>query len=182
MGPDRWRDGLQACIRSLVTVVKPAVDRSGDPLASEQVALVARYLDFLAQRIDVYRDRGLAILLSYAELADRVRDALARAGTLPDSVTALREAADRARAVGADPRSRPSEIEATTNEVKTELSRIVRQLGPAETGVQAEVAAAVTEHATGLVALGRAWFAPQRWENDADRIPRLEDILDRNRT
>lgn len=175
---DRSIDGLRACISSIDKIIGPAVEAAGDKLAAEQVHLVSKYLSFLAERLPLTGWR------SRVELEDAVRQGEQVAAAVGDGdAPVVVEAAAHLRAQVAAARERLSgaevaaaDLEAGTAAVRTAVSLLVRLAGAEDTASRAEVRRLVVETSRPYVDLQRAWFAPQRWEDDATAVPDLEVI------
>lgn len=170
---DRTLDGLRACVASLKTVVGPAVEASGDKLAREQAALIAKYLSFLIDRLDHAADRSRAELSHHVAMGDAVAALLAAAGLADDGLDAALGQGRDALAQGG---AAKAVLETATAQVQAALGRIVRGLGEQAHPLRAPVERAVLHGSRGIVALQRAWFAPQGWEA-AGAAPDLETLL-----
>jgi hypothetical protein len=171
---DRTVNGLRGCISSLRMTVGPCVEQTGDSLAREQAALMARYLNFALQRLDLIGDRVRFELDCYVDMAGDVADALNRQGHQPRELVALR---DRAAATLASPAARQVELEAISAALRTEISRIVRSAAVGRPASRAAVDAAVVARSRALIEFQRSWFAPQAWESDADHLPDVEALI-----
>ena len=171
---DRTLDGLRACITSLNTIVGPAVERAGDTLAREQVALMAKYLGFLTDRLDYAEDRSRFELGAYADMADAVCDCLKGAGIGDDALETRRL---RAREILNGGAATKRDVETASGELQAAVSRVVRALGEQNHPIRPEVDRIVIKASIPVVSLQRAWFAPQAWEADAVTVPDIDEVL-----
>ncbi|MGE0231184.1 MAG: hypothetical protein AB7O39_08220 [Flavobacteriaceae bacterium] len=170
---DRTLDGLRACITSLTTIVGPAVDKSGDTLAREQVALMAKYLGFLVNRLDYAERRSRFELSAYADMADAIADCLAAGGVSDSELDGRRHDARALLDSGAG----KSEVETACGKLQAAISRVVRALGEQGHPLRPEVDRIVFRQSLAIVSLQRAWFAPQDWEAAGVSVPDIDEML-----
>lgn len=170
---DRTLDGLRACITSLNTIVGPAVDISGDTLAREQVALMAKYLGFLVERLDYAEERSRFELGAYADMADAVAECLKGGGVSDQDLDGRRSHARALLENGAG----KSAVETASGDLQGAISRVVRALGEQNHPLRPDVDRIVFKHSTAVVSLQRAWFAPQAWEAAGVTVPDIDRML-----
>ncbi|MCB1476370.1 MAG: hypothetical protein H6883_04295 [Rhodobiaceae bacterium] len=170
---DRTLDGLRACITSLNTIVGPAVDKSGDTLAREQVALMAKYLDFLVDRLDYAEDRSRFELGAYADMADEIATCLS-GGSVSDAELDERRGLARTLLSGGAGKGR---LESASGDLQASISRVVRALGEQDHPLRTQVDRIVIRHSNAVVSLQRAWFAPQAWEAAGVTVPDIDEVL-----
>lgn len=167
----RMADSIRASITSLDQVVGPAVAASGDRLAMEQVALMSRYLGFLAQRIGLLHERARADLRIHAEIAAGIIEILDE-----ESPSSLRSARAAATLALASPELGHLALEEACRRVRTEVSCVVRARKPDDPTRRA-IDQLVIDQSRAFIALQRSWFAPMMWEADPGAIPTLESVL-----
>ena len=173
---DRTLDGLRACVSSLRTIVAPAVELSGDKLAREQTRLIAKYLDFLIERLDHAEDRSRYELDRYVEIAEAVATLLASRDLRDDELDGA--LASGRQVLGRTAAAKPA-LESATARIQSALSRIVRAMGEQSHPLRAGIEKAVMEGSRAVVSLQRAWFAPQGWEPKGS-APDIDILLGSN--
>ena len=165
---------LTACITSLDTVVAPAVD-AGDPLATEQVRLVSRYIRFTGDRLDFLTERSYFELRIHLRMGGEVAALLRDAGR-PDAE--LDRAIAAATAVQDGPRARPSHVDDATATLKTAISRLARQSAGWEGDATGRaIAIAILDASQPMVDLHRVWFAPLGLEPHPPHLGQLESFF-----
>jgi|GEM_PF-2999997 len=171
---DRIINGLGACINSINQVIGPAVEKTGDSLACEQVALLAKYLEFLTQRINFSRDRTRYELQQYTFMGAEILSLLSANNIEADI---LSTATADAQLCLDNPNATNQELDEISVLLKAEISRITRSLRKAEPGLRKLIEQVVHRHSRAIVDIRRAWCKPQNWESDKDAVPELEAIL-----
>jgi hypothetical protein len=171
---DLTTNGLRGCINSLEMTVAPAVSRSGDTLAREQLGLLNKYLGFVSQRVDLIGDRVRFELAWYSEMGARVARALQRFGQAAPTLVTLSE---QGRALLARAGARQVELAPVTAQLRTEISGIVRGLRGGDLELRRAVEAVVIDCSKPLIEFQRSWFAPQGWESDLDQFPSIETLI-----
>ena len=174
-----YTDGaLQASIKALEQVVLPALDPA-DPLAGEQLRLVAGFLGFLRQRLGSWHARRAFELDHYLDLG---RDAQADARLLSEDVAArLRSAIEHGERVRAQNLPAEGDQRAATAELAACISALVRLTAGADAALRARLQRKVMQGSRRWVEMQRAWFAPQGFEMRASELPPLDRILNANR-
>ncbi len=165
---------LAACITSLDTVVAPAV-AGDDPLATEQVRLVSRYVRFIGDRLDYLTERSYFELRVHLEMGGQVAERLAVGGRADAE---LDQAIAVASAVADGPRARPSRVDGVTAPLKSAISRVARESASWDDDATARgIATAVLDATQPLVDLHRVWFAPLGLEPHPPHLGELDSLL-----
>ncbi|MGD9661874.1 MAG: hypothetical protein AB7U63_11415 [Porticoccaceae bacterium] len=171
---DRIINGLGACINSINQVVGPAVEKSGDSLAREQIALMAKYLEFLTQRINFSRDRTRYELQQYVFMGAEILSLLSEKNIEADMLSTCTADAqlclDNLNATN-------QQLDETSVLLKAEISRITRSLIKVQPELRKLIEQVVHRHSRSIIDIRRAWCKPQNWESDKDAVPELEAIL-----
>ena len=171
---DYTDNALLASIKALNEVVLPAVDPR-DPLAGEQLRLVAGFLKFLRLRLSHVQDRRRFELDHYLELAQRLA-ADARAVSA-DVSSRLDMAIEHARALVRRVDASDDDVRAATAALTAPLSALVRAAAQVDPAMRRRIEQAVVAGARPWVDMQRAWFVPQGFELHADELPSLEQAL-----
>jgi hypothetical protein len=167
---DRSADGLRACVASIRSVLAPCIADSGNALAMEQIALVEKYLGFLADRVDHIHAAAVFELTEFLAAGEGIASVLGDATADTDLAAALYTAtATRDRSGAATP-----EVEAACEMLQAAISRIVRTVGQAGHPARAEIDRLSLVHGRRVLALRRGWFAAQGWESNA---PDLDAVM-----
>ncbi|AWK74870.1 hypothetical protein CBI38_28200 [Rhodococcus oxybenzonivorans] len=169
---DHTRNTLGALRKSLLDSVAPAVDPA-DPLASEQLPLVADYLEFLGTRIYRIHERSRFELAEYLRMAEGVLTHLSATAT-PTGDLAKR--LDVARAAHGAASTGTTEL----IEQGAALAAAVSTVAQDETlpdEVRQTLGRWVVESSRGLLAFQRSWYAPFGFESDRDRLRSIDDFL-----
>ncbi|MDF3306018.1 hypothetical protein ACWEK5_08195 [Rhodococcus koreensis] len=170
---DHSSNTLGALRKSLLDSVAPAVDPN-DPLASEQLPLVADYLEFLRTRIYRIHERSRFELGEYLQMAEGVLTRLsatvgAAVGDLPKQVDAARAARDAAS-------TGTTELLEQGAALAAAVSAVVRdETVPDE--VRQALGRWVVESSRELLAFQRSWYAPFGFESSRDRLRSVDDFL-----
>ena len=165
---------LQAAVTTVEQVLKPAL-RSDNPLAVEQVEVLAQLLIFLDQRVDQLTPAARAALTQNIELGRRVASLAA-----PDlNVVALRDALSKAELVLADGWASLEDLDRAERAVTAGISCAVRQAAGASDLVRSSLDETVVAASLEQLALARAWVLPQGWEPNPNAVDDLDTVLRR---
>lgn len=171
---DHNTNALGAAVKALSQVVAPSVDPR-NPLAVEQLRLVAMYLDFLAQQRPHERRLAWKDLSLQCELA---RQAGSLLGTvLPDISRRLLDEVARADEHLRHPVSPASHWERLNGKLAELLAEAIAAANGGETALHDELQSLVLSHAKQQLLLHRVWFVSYGFEARPDSLPRLEDML-----
>lgn len=170
---DHSRNTLGALRKSLLDSVAPAVDRA-DPLASEQLPLVADYLEFLRMRIYRIHERSRFELGEYLRMADGV---LARVPTRSSpAIGDLTKHIDTARTAQESASTGTAELIELGATLATAVSTVVQDESlPDE--VRLAVGKWVTEASRDLLAFERSWYAPFGFEAAPEKLRSIDEFL-----
>ncbi|MDB5730545.1 MAG: hypothetical protein JWQ03_440, partial [Variovorax sp.] len=157
---DRTVNGLRGCMSSLDMTVGPCAEQASDSLAREQVALLSKYLNFLSKRVNLIGDRVRFELKLYLEMGTRATEAMKR---LAHDAPELTKLCGQANALLASAEVRQMQLEGVSAALRTEISRIVRDLPGGDPALRKEVEGFVVASSRPLIEFQRAWFAPQAW-------------------
>ena len=172
--PNNIDNAIRAAIRSLKHVVAPSVDPN-NPLAQEQVQLVANVLDFLDQRLPYMTARDRLEMTIYADTATFLIDDAQRID--PELAAALGSTVDLATALAAQLEPRVQELRDTAARLATLLSELVRASDAADEVTRRRIETTVIRGSKRLVDLQRAWFLPTGFEPNPSSVADLDDIL-----
>ena len=162
---------FRAAAKALLDVVAPAIDPQ-NPLARQQLKLVADWLDFYRSRLPYNMDR------ERLELAVQLETARAIAIAAPAHATsALRAAIDEAAAVHERLGPRPPQVRAVTARLEDTISDVVRRSVDFDPAARREVERGVVMNTRHLLDAQRAWFLPQSIEPEPDAILPLDVAL-----
>jgi len=169
---DHSRNTLGALRKSLLDSVAPAVDRA-DPLASEQLPLVADYLGFLRTRIYRIHERSRFELGEYLRMADGV---LARVPRSSPAIGDLTKHIDTARTAHESASAGTAELIELGATLATAVSTVVQDESlPDE--VRLVVGKWVTEASRDLLAFERSWYAPFGFEAAPEELRSVDEFL-----
>lgn len=171
---DRSVNGLRACIASLEKVVHPVVEDAGDSLASEQVALMKKYLSFLASRIDHINARERFELHRYVDMGRAILGVLA---VYNISETTLSAAIERADSCLEDCDANLDEFNEAGLCLRAELSSLTRGIKNADIDIRRRVEKVIHEHSKTIIDMRRSWYKPLDWEENPAAIPELARFL-----
>ena len=171
---DYTDNALRASIKALNDVVLPAVDPT-DPLAGEQLRLVAGFLRFLGSRLPYLHDRNRFELEHYLALGEQLADD-ARLASPPVSQRLDTAIAD-ARALLRRSRATVDEMRSATAALSAPLSGLVRVVADADPALRRRVEQAVLVGSKNWVDMQRAWFVVQGFELHPDELPPLGEAL-----
>lgn len=166
---DRAATSLRAARKSLTDVVAPAVDLS-DPLATEQLSLVADYLEFLRSRVDHIYERERFELAHHLAMARFVHDA---AAGFSDLVAPLSAAISDAEHAGGS----VAEMRAATANLTAAIRLAIRGAAALPEHVRSAIERHIVEASGERIMLDRAWFLPYGFEPRPDEVSPLESIF-----
>jgi len=171
---DYTDNALLASIKALNEVVLPAVDPT-DPLAGEQLRLIAGFLRFLGSRLPYVHDRNRFELEHYLALGERLA-ADARQASAEISQRLDRAIAE-ARALLQGQRASVAEMRSATAALSAPISGLVRAVADADTALRRRVEQTVLAGSKPWVDMQRAWFVVQGFELHPDELPPLGEAL-----
>ena len=171
---DYTDNALLASIKALNEVVLPAVDPS-DPLATEQLRLVAGFLKFLRTRLPQVQDRNRFELEHYLALGERLAGDARLAS--PQVSQRLDEAIEDARALLRSQTASVADLRSATAALSAPISGLVRVVAHADPVLRERVEHAVLIESKRWVDMQRAWFVVQGFELHPDELPRLDEAL-----
>src|SRR5690606_8559883 len=122
---DRSISGLKACIASLDKIIGPVVEKSGDTLAREQLALMSKYLSFLTERLDYSRGRERFELHQYIVMGNEILAILGRANINHQELAASIESAQTSLS---KPEAAAEELDRVGVSLRATISFIARGL------------------------------------------------------
>lgn len=169
---DHTINAMRAAARSMRDVVLPALDPT-HPLAAEQAGLIAKYLDFWADRMPRLGARNVAELRCYVGMGEAVEPYAE--GVSPAVAAALADALAAARSVLARTDHDGQAVREALDALTQTITALVRVAAEAEVSTASAIERAVAAHSRDVASLQRAWFAPQGWEDPT--APALDDVL-----
>ena len=172
--PNNIDNAVRAAVRSLKEVVGPAVD-SENPLAQEQVQLVANVLDFLSERLPYMNARDRREMTIYADTATFLIDDAHRIE--PELAAAIGSTVDIATALAGELEPRVQELRDTSDRLATLLSELVRDAADADEVTRRRIETTVVRGSKRLLDLQRSWFLPTGFEPNPAAVVELDDIL-----
>jgi hypothetical protein len=172
---DHTDNGIRSAIKALREVIAPAVDPA-DPLATEQVRLVADFLELLGERLDLLVDRQRYEIAYYAALGDALAADAERCA--PAKAAELAAAVDDGRALLARPDARAPELKSAGARAATAVAEVVRAAPGGDADVARRIRRTVVERSRPWLDMQRAWFLPQGFEPDPTALPPLALALD----
>jgi hypothetical protein len=173
---DHTDNALRAAIKALEEVVRPAVNPD-DPLATEQLRMVAELLGFLGQRLDQLYDRQRFELGHALQLAVDVAPDVAACA--PSATPELRTAIDEGRTVFAAAGTGSATLKAASGRLASAVSGAVRiaPIAGVDADAQRRLERKVVAAAKAFMDAQRSWFLPGGFEPDASQVPPLERAL-----
>ena len=171
---DYTDNALRASIKALNEVVLPALDPS-DPLATEQLRLVAGFLKFLGARLPYGHDRNRFELEHYLALGERLA-ADARPASAEVSQR-LDQAIDGARILLQGQRVSVADMRSATAALSAPISGLVRVVAHADSALRQRIEQTVLAGSKPWVDMQRAWFVVQGFELHPDELPSLDEAL-----
>ena len=171
---DYTDNALLASIKALNEVVAPAVDPT-DPLAGEQLRLVAGFLKFLGTRLPYVYDRNRFELEHYLALGERLAADAQRAS--PPVAQRLATALVDARALLQGRGASVDEMRSATAALSAPISGLVRAVADADPALRRRIEQAVLAGSKPWVDMQRAWFVVQGFELHPDELPPLCEAL-----
>lgn len=171
---DHTVNAMKSAARSMREVVIPALDPS-HPLAAEQAGLIAKYLEFWADRTNSRGARNAAELRCYLHMGSALQPhAAAISSFLAEHLSA---AVERATEVSSRTDHDVTSVQDAVAELTRVITALVRSAAQSNHPAALEVEQVVTAHSREIALLQRAWFGPQGWEDPAP--PPLHDVLAR---
>jgi len=171
---DYTDNALLASIKALNEVVLPAVDPS-DPLATEQLRLVAGFLKFLRTRLPQVHDRNRFELEHYLALGERLADDARLVS--PQVSRRLDGAIEDARALLRSRAASVAELRSAAAALSAPISGLMRVVADADPVLRQRVEHAVLVDSKRWVDMQRAWFVVQGFELHPDELPPLDEAL-----
>ncbi len=172
--PQPFDNVVRASLRALQGVVAPALDRD-NPLAQEQLALVCRFLGFVAQRAPVAMARQwLELHLANAMVQELLHAIPIAPQPVRDQALA---ACGRARTLLDAPVPDTARLVAETASLNAATSAWVRSSRGFDASTRAQLEAIVLRHSQRVTQLNRAWFSPLGLDPEAASVPSLESLL-----
>jgi hypothetical protein len=170
---DRTINSLKAARKSLVDVVAPAVDPD-DPLAVEQLRLVADYLDFVGARVDYVHDREWFELLHHLSMARSVQEPAAEcSGSAVGFLsTAIQEAE---RLEHGNPHV--PEMRDVTAKLAAGIRMLVREAGKLHENARQTLERRILEASRDRIMVDRSWYLPLGFDPRPDEVSPLESVL-----
>ena len=156
---DTTTNSLRGIIKTLGDVVMPAIP-ADDPLASQELKMVVRYLGFCRERVDHLYARARYELNFYAGMAAECREALGQAGA--DSARDLAALTTTARALLAEPGASIGAIRSQAQQIITRLSRLLGEVEDSD--ALARIERAVVRGSAEITAFDRSWYLPLKLE------------------
>jgi hypothetical protein len=167
---------LKAAGRALDEVVAPSLDPA-NPLASEQLRLVLRFLDLVHQRAahEALRLRAeLALALQQAQALQP----LVRAPWMPEEVGARVDlAVPAARTLLLDALADGCVLQRAAQQLDALVASAVRCAAEAPDSERRALERLVLASARRVLALRRAWFAPLGLDPEPATVPNIEQAL-----
>lgn len=172
--PGPFDNVLGAAVHALEEVVCPALD-PGNPLASEQLRLVCRFLGLVRQRANFVTDLQRAELHCARDLAHRIAPhAQACPGDVREGLTAALQLAEllliKTSPTVADLRHASQQLDA-------HVSCVVRCAAQFPTPARQAVERAILEGSRRVLDLRRAWLSPLGLDPEPSTVPALEAVL-----
>ncbi len=167
---------LKAAGRALDEVVAPSLDPA-NPLASEQLRLVLRFLDLVRQRAAHEGIRLRAELALALQQAQSLQP-LVRAPWIPAEVgTGLDLAVRAAQPLLLDALAESRSLQHAAQQLDALAAVAVRCAADAPDGERRALERLVLANASRMLALRRAWFAPLGLDPEPATVPDIEQAL-----
>ncbi|WP_213956828.1 hypothetical protein [Variovorax sp. dw_954] len=171
---DYTDNALLASIKALEKVILPAVDPA-DPLAGEQLRLVAGFLKFLRTRLPHWQLRQVFELNHYLALAEQLA---ADARSASDGIfLQLASAIEQAHVVQRQDAAPLADIRAATAALSAPISALARAVATADAPLRKRVEHTILAGSRRWVDMQRTWFAPQGFELRPGELPPLESFF-----
>ena len=171
---DYTDNALRASIKALNEVVLPSVDPT-DPLAGEQLRLVAGFLKFLRARLSYMHDRNRFELEHYLALGERLAADARLASTQVSR--RLDKAIEDGQALLRSDRASVDEMRSASAALSAPISGLVRVVADADPALRRRVEQTVLVGSKPWVDMQRAWFVVQGFELHPDELPPLDEAL-----
>ena len=168
---DHTENVLHAAAQSLRDVVAPALDDT-NPLAKEQLQLVADWLDFLRERLPVAFDRQRCELEQNLTLGETLLP------KCPSDNDDLPRAIEQGREVLARCSVRAHELRDANDDLTDSISGAVKRVRLADAQTARDIEVAVLESTRSFLELQRSWFLPLSPEPDPAALPELARVLE----
>lgn len=159
---------LAASIRSLRTVVIPAVD-SSHPLATEQADLIVKTLTMLREQLPARRAKAKLELDRYIALGEEVAPMVA---WTPDSASHLEAELQFARQTRQSAAADHRDFDARSSSLASAVSAAVRRARLVDADTRAAIEQRVLAASIAIVDDDLDWFAPQGWSTPEPDDPR----------
>ncbi|MTD12483.1 hypothetical protein GIS00_00810 [Nakamurella sp. YIM 132087] len=169
---DHTANTARAALKAMREVVVPALDGDGRKQAAEQAQLVADFLAFVAERVDLI-DRRAAFHL-------RCTTATARALAADPAVPGLRSRPrlEQALRQRPDPTAAGGSIEAVTAGLNAAIGAVVRDADGLPAVERRRIEQIVVAGAQPGIRGDRSWLAPLGFDPDPLGVPELGASLD----
>ncbi len=177
---DHTDNGLRAAIKALDEVVAPAIDAS-NPLATEQLRLVSRYLGFLRERLHYQSDRERYELWHYTALAQSILTQM-QPSTQTQSPLAQIQQRLALAVVAAVPLCEDTsvalvKIRAALGPLTSAISALVRSVTNAQPSLRTPIERLVLDASKRLLDVQRAFYLPIGFEPDPSLVPTMDSAL-----
>lgn len=169
---DVTSNAMRGIVKTLNDVVLPAIPVD-DPLASQELKMVVRYLSFSRERVDHLYARARYELDFYAGLATQCGEALGTAG--PADGRELDELAARAKALLTEAGAPLGALRALAQEIATRLTRLLGEVQDA--AALARIERAVVLASAQITAFDRAWYLPLKLERFPAEVKPLGSFI-----
>jgi hypothetical protein len=165
---------LAAAVKALTQVVAPSVD-SRNPLAVEQLRLVAMYLDFLAQQRPNERRMAWKNLKLQCELSRQCAKLLS--DKFPQIAIQLQTAVAQADQCLQQSISPVAEFDRQHAQLSEILSLAIAKVNAEELSLADTLQILVVFHAKQQLLLHRVWYLSYGFEAHPEQLPCLEEML-----
>lgn len=156
---DVTTNALRGIVKTLDDVVAPAIP-ADDPLASQELRMVVRYLAFCLERVDHLYARARYELNFYAGLAAECGRLLGPSGA--ETAGELATLHGVAKALLAEPGAAIGALRARAQEIMTWLTRLLGETHDAD--ALSKVERAVVLASAEITAFDRSWYLPLELE------------------
>ena len=164
---------LRSAIKSLTDVVLPAVDPKNGP-ALEQLQITIGMLTLVAERIPLEYEYDCDELKRLLEFARQL------GAVVTDTPESFRDCVKTADAVLSRAQTTPTELLDAIRALRKNTSQVVGDAyARKDGGTRQRISSLVLAHAEQQLTRERAWLLPQGWEAAPEKLPAIEDLLDR---
>ena len=169
---DVTTNSLRGIVKTLNDVVVPSIP-ADDPLALQELKMVARYLNFARERVDHLYARARYELTFYGDLISEFAEPLK--GSYASRSRATVDLGSRAKALLAQPGAGIEELRNLTREMTAAISTMLTEVTDPE--ALARLERAVVLASAEITAFDRSWYAPLKLERFPEQVRPLSSCI-----